>query len=138
MTFSTALKDLYGEDYYLKIKIGYEYWFCFPESSDVYQEVLRHEKEKMKSPFWTKIRITFIRSGVYFYNIPEYSYISEKFFPKDSYMSMYLEPATLDLNKENFKIDVPDEFVKMGNPKMIWYTSKDFDTTHTKVIDRDE
>lgn len=88
--------------------------------------------------FWAKIRITYVRSDVYFYILPIYSYISEKSFQKDSYMSQYIEPTILDLNKENFKIDVPNEIVKMGNPKSIWYTSEDFDTTHTKVIDRDD
>lgn len=90
--YSTVLEDLYGkEDYKKHLEVGREYWWYWPGSSDVFEHTHEH---------WTKIKITFERSGVYFYVLPDYPDFTEHFFPVDCFLASHLQYAEIDPMKD--------------------------------------
>lgn len=90
--YSTVLEDLYGkEDYKKHLEVGREYWWHWPGSSDVFEHTHEH---------WTKIKITFERSGVYFYVLPDYPDFTEHFFPVDCFLASHLQYAEIDPMKD--------------------------------------
>ena len=90
--FSTMLSDLYGRDNYQEhLIIGREYWWNFPETSDVYRATGR---------FWNKLKITYRRSGCIFYKIIDAPNIDEQFCPVSCFLSSTLIFADLDPIKD--------------------------------------
>ena len=86
--FSTMLSDLYGRDNYQEhLIVGREYWWNFPETSDVYRATGR---------FWNKLRITYRRSGCIFYKIIDAHNLDEQFCPVSCFLSSTLIFADLD------------------------------------------
>jgi hypothetical protein len=97
--FSTVISDLYGRDNYQKIlTVGREFWWNFPETSDVYRAT---------GKFWNKLRITFRRSGCIFYQIVDAPNIGEQFCPVNCFLASTLTLADLDPQEDlKFSIDV--------------------------------
>ena len=92
ITFSTRLSDLYGKDKYKSyIGVGKEYWYFFPEDTDIFRETHRH---------WNKVRITYMRSGCLFYVFPDSPNIGEEFCPVDCIMTSMFVLAELDPVKD--------------------------------------
>lgn len=86
--FSTMVSDLYGRDGYQKIlTVGREFWWNFPETSDVYKATGRS---------WNKLKITYRRSGCIFYQIVDASNIGEQFCPVNCFMASSLILADLN------------------------------------------
>ena len=79
MRISTMLKNLYGiNDYWKYIKVGDELWTDYVED-------ITHVR-------WNKIKITYIRSGVMFYNIIDFDDL-ERYIPLNfhkSYFDLFL------------------------------------------------
>lgn len=89
--FSTTLKDLYGEEEYAKhIVEGGEYFMFFENGSEVYKKTGKN---------WNVIKVTYIRSGVVFYIVPDVIEIPEDFFPIGCYISMTIHPKKLVLDE---------------------------------------
>jgi len=86
--FSTMLSDLYGRDnYQAHLIVGREYWWNFPETSDVYRATGRS---------WNKLKITYRRSGCIFYQIIDAPNLGEQFCPVNCFLSSTLIFADLD------------------------------------------
>lgn len=95
-TFSTVLKDLYGEDGYQDhITVGREFWWNFPTDSDIF----RATGEK-----WVKLVVTYVRSGCFFYKVVGREDIPERFCSLNSFLAATLILADIDPNKD-FKWD---------------------------------
>lgn len=129
--------QLYGDEEYAEhIKIGKEYWFCFPGNSDVYKEAFGKNAEPTGG-FWAKIKITFIRSECMFYVLSDYPNVKEHFASIRSFLAAQMEPAILDLNRENFCHHIDSKLARdFGIEEDIWLGPDEFDQTHTKVIPR--
>ena len=89
--YSTALNDLYGKKYKEHIEVGREYWWCFPENSDVYKQTGKH---------WNKLKISCYRSRVYFYVLCDDTYYPECHFDENSILAETLEYAQIDPMKD--------------------------------------
>jgi len=86
--FSTMLSDLYGRDnYQAHLTVGREFWWNFPEDSDVGRATGRS---------WNKLRITYRRSGCIFYQILDANNIGEQFCPVNCFMASSFIFADLD------------------------------------------
>ena len=115
-TLSTQLKDLYGKNYAEHIIENREYWCFFEITEDVYEVTGQN---------WNKICISYIRSGVAFYNISGYSsQIPEKYIPLDCFRASTLEFAIIDPEKDLIFTDSIDKNKKRYR----------FDDTRTTVI----
>lgn len=97
--FSTMISDLYGRDNYQNyITIGKEYWWNFPENSDVYRAT---------KIFWHKLKITYIRSGCIFYQILDAPNLEEQFCSINCFLASSLILAELDpIQDLKFNIDI--------------------------------
>lgn len=101
--FSTMISDLYGRDGYQKyLVVGKEYWWDFPEDSDVYRATKRK---------WNKLRITYRRSGCIFYKVLDAPNLREQFCPVNCFLASSLILADLDPAKE-LKFDIDIELAK--------------------------
>ena len=90
--FSTMLSDLYGRDNYQShIELGREYWWNWPENSDVY-----HKTNKS----WHKLKITYIRSGCMFYILDDAPELGEMFCPINCFLASSLILADIDPIKD--------------------------------------
>ena len=94
--FSTMLSDLYGRDgYQSHIELGREYWWSWPEDSDVF----RKTNEK-----WHKIKVTYLRSGCMFYELTDAEGVGEMFCPLSCFLASSLILAEIDPEKDlNFR-----------------------------------
>ncbi len=124
--FSTSLVRLYGDERYIDhITVGRAYWYCWGSETDVYRHTKKH---------WNKIIVTYIRSGVVFYFLPEFPDYPEQYFPTNCFMAMNLEYAEFnpvkDLDWTAFTND--DEYTKEDLEKRYC-----FDDERTQVIDWD-
>ena len=91
-TYSTVLSELYGRDgYQSHIEVGREYWHWFSENDKVYEETGQH---------WNKIYVTYIRSGVFFYEISGYQDIPEDWCPVSCFMAANLVFAEINPEKD--------------------------------------
>ena len=90
--FSTMLSDLYGRDNYQShIELGREYWWNWPEDSDVYRKTNKS---------WHKLKITYIRSGCMFYILDDAPKLGEMFCPINCFLASSLILADLDPIKD--------------------------------------
>lgn len=90
--FSTQLSELYGRDgYQPHIKEGQEYWYFFPDDTEIFRETHEH---------WNKIRISYVRSGCLFYIFPEHPNVPEEFCPVSCIMASQFIMAELDPVKD--------------------------------------
>lgn len=109
MRISTMLKDLYGiNDYWKHIKVGDELWTDYVEN-------ITHIK-------WNKIKITYIRSGVMFYNIIDFDDV-ERYIPLNCFATSVMYVAKLDPHKDLAHIPNIDKY--------------SFTTEHTEVVNFD-
>lgn len=112
-TFSTSLKDLYGiNGYQLHIHVDDEYW--------VYSELL----EQLTHEKWNKIKVTYIRSEVMFFNIIGHEDIPEQYFPINSLIVPTMIVAKLDPLKDLNWDNLNPEYYR-------------FDDTRTEVVNFD-
>ena len=90
--FSTMISDLYGRDSYQKyLVVGKEYWWDFPEDSDVYRKTNKH---------WHKIKITYLRSGCMFYILDDVPELGEMFCSINCFLASTLILAEIDPIKD--------------------------------------
>lgn len=90
--FSTMLSDLYGRDNYQShIELGREYWWNWPENSDVYRKTNKS---------WHKLKITYIRSGCMFYILTDAPELGEMFCPINCFLASSLILADIDPIKD--------------------------------------
>lgn len=90
--FSTQLSDLYGRDNYQShIELGREYWWNWPEDSDVYRKTNKH---------WHKIKITYLRSGCMFYILDDAPELGEMFCSINCFLASTLILAEIDPIKD--------------------------------------
>lgn len=117
--YSTQLQDLYGDHYVNHLEVGREYW--------IYDEELL----KRTDTIWNKIKITYKRSGVCFYDLCDFpDDFPEQFFPENCFLARTLEFAELN----------PEIDLDWGHPpKQKAFLEKRycFDDTRTKVINWD-
>ena len=86
--FSTMLSDLYSRDNYQShIELGREYWWNWPEDSDVYRKTNKS---------WHKLKITYIRSGCMFYVLDDAPELGEMFCPINCFLASSLILADID------------------------------------------
>ena len=117
-TISTSMGSLYGKKkYHEYIRVGETYIYWFPENSDV---------GRFTGKTWVKFTVTYIRSNVAFYILPDYPDFEEHSFSVKSIMAEQMMPIVLDPYKE--------EFDKIWNIDLKRYR---FDDSYTDVINFD-
>ena len=90
--FSTMISDLWGRDgYQSHIELGREYWWNWPENSDVFEKT----KEQ-----WHKIKITYLRAGCMFYILCDRPDLGEFFCAINCFLASTLILADIDPIKD--------------------------------------
>lgn len=113
---STMLSDLYGRDNYQShIEVDREYWYYFGSESTVGQKL---------GYGWYKIKVTFIRSGCFFYILSDYPKFKEEYASVNSFFGGALLYAEIDPAK-----DLGDKLGNIEVAKMKYC----FDDEHTIV-----
>lgn len=109
MKISTTLKDLYGiNDYQKYIKVDDEFW--------------TDSIEHITGIKWNKIKVTYIRSGVIFYNIIDFDNV-ERYVPLNCFATSVMYVAKLDPHKDLAHIPNIDKY--------------SFTTEHTEIVNFD-
>lgn len=130
-TVRPDLKTLFDKSYDNYIKEGSEYWWAFGRGEDPVRELSMEDFEAYKEKYperarvgvtWFKITITYIRTGIVFYRLSDFSYPNESLFSLGSIMAERLVPAVInrkefeDFWEQHHKIKVTDyEFDTMDN-----------------------
>lgn len=106
---SACIKDLYLPcDIASHIREGEEYWYGFGRSEGIMQDISENDfiRYRVKYPkrakslvTWAKVRITYKRSGIVFYDLPDFPKIKEGYFIEDSYMYSRLIPCKINMNE---------------------------------------
>lgn len=98
-TYSTQICDLYGRnDYANHIELNREYWWMWPEDSDV---------ARYTGQCWNKLKVSYLRSGCVFYILPEFPDFGEHFFAASCFLASTLILADINPEKDiKFEEDI--------------------------------
>lgn len=125
-----TLKSLWGKVYLKHIKVGYTFWVPLdrdqvPVSEDRWNDYrIKFPKRSKSLVTWFRIRITYIRSGVFFYVIDNFVNVPEQYFLEDSLFAEALIPCIINLkeleeywgmpfdNIDNYNDPIDIEFIR--------------------------